>query len=414
MTVIKRIKIQLNKRIFLLSLFILSILNILLFSLLCYQGKIGLPLMPHYQYRAFPIKISEKVMFDNYKTGTILVMAKSKEAFLNRTRPDIAITYLSSPGDYILEIPNGADNVYLEAVNVQDILQGPEFSFNAPYGVYADNPLHISSSNIKDVDIVLNEKRLGSMDILMSTYKGPTVTVSGKVDFEFWFENPKGTIWIVVRSEKAYKENTYPDIAIEVISKPGKYTLKLPNNIGNVYIEAIAMKKGEMFLKPIIDSPVGTYIKNPVNIGSKDIKDVNISLLKSKSSLMATYEGPTVTVSGKIIFPNYKRDVIWIIARSEVGYRRDFYPDMVATVIPRPGKYTLELPKGIGKVYIEAANVPEAQTHGDHPPSGDAPFGDYNKNPLIVEDSPMDNIDIKLDTVFSKRAKPFDDVFSSK
>lgn len=358
--------------------------------------------------RESSIKISGRIIFNEYKNGVILVMAKSQNLFMKRSPPDIGFTLLSSPGEYTLEVPKNIGEIYLESVNTQDIFQGPSSSFDVPYGAYINNPLKISSSNIKNVDITINKEIPTPRNTFMSSYRGPTVTVSGKIDFEFWFENPKGLIYIIARSEDAYKKNSYPDIEIKAISTVGEYTIKLPKNIGKIYIETVAMKEGDVHLKPVIDSPVGTYIHNPINIGSQDVKDVNISLLKSKASLMSTYNGPTVSISGRVYFDNYEKDVIWIIARSEVGYRRDFYPDMIATVIPRPGRYSLKLPKNIDKVYIEAANVPEAQTHGDHPPAGDAPYGAYSKNPLMVKDFPIKNIDIKLNTIFSQRAKPLD------
>lgn len=112
--------------------------------------------------------------------------------------------------------------------------------------------------------------------LLMSTYQGLTVTISGKIDFPGY---KKGQ-YIKVNA-KSFPGKGLADIAFVDIPQPGAYSLKVPQNIGDVYITAVILEPGEK--NPSKDSLRGKHKDNPLKIGQSDIKGVDIIIKKSPS-----------------------------------------------------------------------------------------------------------------------------------
>lgn len=107
---------------------------------------------------------------------------------------------------------------------------------------------------------------------LMDTYQGPTVTISGKLIFPAYKQGQQ--IKIVVKALPAKgKETTL--IAVADLSQPGDYSLKVPSNFGEIYINMVV-------LEPVKQAPdaympiarLGKFLK----VGSSDIKGVDIAI----------------------------------------------------------------------------------------------------------------------------------------
>jgi len=216
----------------------------------------------------------------------------------------------------------------------------------------------------------------------MSTYKGPTVTISGRIDYPDY----KGGEQIRV-SAKSFPGEEPPDIAYIVIPQPGEYSLKVPQNIGDVYIAAVVLKPGERM--PRIGVSLGAqYSSNPLKVSSSDIKDVNMII--KKPILMSTYEGPTVSISGRIDYPDYKEgQQIRIAAKSFSGKG---LPDIASADIPRPGEYSLKVPQDIGDVYVGAVILEPGQKD----PTSDSLRQKYDKNPIKVNTTDISEVNITL------------------
>ncbi len=105
------------------------------------------------------------------------------------------------------------------------------------------------------------------------TYQGPTVTISGRIDFPGYKE---GLLRIRI-SAKSFPGEGRADIAYVDIPRPGEYSLKVPQNIGNVYISALILELVETVPRKGVS--LGTqYNGNPIKVNTEDISGVNITL----------------------------------------------------------------------------------------------------------------------------------------
>ncbi len=98
-----------------------------------------------------------------------------------------------------------------------------------------------------------------------------SVTISGKVDFPSYKEGQR--IRIMAQSSPGAK---LPDIAFVDISQPGEYSLKVPQNVGDIYIAAVVLEPGET--TPHKDSLKQIYDKNPIGVKTEDISGADITL----------------------------------------------------------------------------------------------------------------------------------------
>jgi len=120
--------------------------------------------------------------------------------------------------------------------------------------------------------------------------------------------------------------------------------------------------------------------------GGEDAADKRIA--RPFSKLMDTYNGPTVTVSGEVIFDSYKDGTISIFARTEDRARP---PDIAILTIPKPGKYILKVPKDFGNIYIGAINTKKGLE-----PEPDDLRDEYVNNPVKIGSSDIDKVDIVI------------------
>lgn len=207
------------------------------------------------------------------------------------------------------------------------------------------------------------------------------IKISGKINFS---DYQNGAITIIVRREVSGEP-----AFVKTIPRPGGYTIEIPQNLGFVYISAVNLKEGAT--KQSGDTPLGEFRGNPIYVGDEDIKDIDIVITKPspkpKPILMDSYNGPTVTITGRVIFDNYKEGKISVFARSE-GYRGT--PDISVMKIATPGIYALKVPKNFDKkIEIMAVNIKEGM-----PPSPDNPKGRYSNNPIKIGSSDIKNVDI--------------------
>lgn len=369
-------------------------------------------------YTGHTVKLSGNVMYDEYEGGIIVVSAKSKQSFERALPPDIAIIEMPSPGKYTLYVPAKIGEVYIDAVNIS----GKEDRLNlmptpsVPHGRFRDNPVIIGTYNLDNIDIVLSKKSFPIMD----TYKSATVEIAGEVIYKNYKE---GAILIILT------DMFDKDIDIVEMDKPGKFKVYVPKNIGSVYIEALNVPdkfrnfkidgyKRIFFIpngpaydgkigrsrKALPDIPFGTYLKNPIKVGSDAIKNVKISLLEKHFALMDTYKGAAVNISGRVSFKNFKdwKDkAILISARTKRYYELYCEPDIAYTKIFSTGNYSLKVPKGAGELYMDAVIVDKGDKLIEPPP--DAPYGKYIKNPIQIGLKNMEHIDIDLTSTYGKR-----------
>jgi len=108
--------------------------------------------------------------------------------------------------------------------------------------------------------------------MVMDTYQGPTVSISGKVIFPDYKEGQH--IRILLKSF-AYARGA--DIANIAMPGPGDYSAKVPQNFGDIYISATVLQPGEEF--PSSNNLDIEYNQGePVKVGTSDIPDIDIAL----------------------------------------------------------------------------------------------------------------------------------------
>ncbi len=333
------------------------------------------------------ITILGTVNFEEYKKGKILILARKKSK--KRELPDVASTWISQPGKFTLKVPKNIGSLYIDAVNVDESWEEKfPLSLTAIYGSYQTNPIHVGSFDINNIDITLKELRKPLMDV----YKGPTVEISGTVRFR---EYSKGLILILARTYPFVKG--LPDVAISELSSPGKFTLKVPKNIGSLYIDAVNVDESWNRNSPMLNStPTGSYLEDPIKITSSNISGIDITIQEITPPLMDVYKGPTVEITGKIIFKINKTEKVMIIARSKNNYiyKDRTSPDIAVKEFFLPGKYILWVPKNAGEVYLEIVRF-----KGDiHSMSSQSivSSSEYLKNPLKVGSEDIKNIDVIL------------------
>lgn len=209
-----------------------------------------------------------------------------------------------------------------------------------------------------------------------------TVTISGNVSFS---DYKSEKISVMARKQKGAS----PDF-IATIPKPGKYNLKVLKNTGLVYISAANLQADEVGLTG--NTPSGNFEQNPIDITDKDINGIDITLHNIRSAapkLMDTYTGQTVTVAGEVVFKDYKEGSIIIFAKEEGGVEGTRIADVK---ISKPGKYAMKVPKNFGKIEVGALNIKRREKS----PPAITSRGEYKKNPIKVESSNINNIDIEI------------------
>lgn len=213
------------------------------------------------------------------------------------------------------------------------------------------------------------------------------VTVSGEIVYDNYQEGELLLYW-----SKNIKQTSRPqDIGTRplILDKPGAFSIGIPKNVGKIYIMSECIKAGEK---------VAQIISEPVMVTSGDVDVGTLFLEEFKSVIMEDYKGPTVKISGKIISDNYSGGVIHIIVYKDAeSYGENLSSgDVAFKSLSRPGTYTIEVPRGIGKVYIFAVDIP---TDDPQVARGDMPgtrIGHY-KNPLEVKDNDIKGVDIIID-----------------
>jgi hypothetical protein len=117
----------------------------------------------------------------------------------------------------------------------------------------------------------------------MTVYRGPTVTISGNIMLK---DYKKGFILIRIVNvdprEAALDHWRNQDIiARQKLLKPGAYEIKVPRKIGKVYILASNLDtqdKAEILTAASSLIEESEYPNNPVNVGTQDIRGIDIEI----------------------------------------------------------------------------------------------------------------------------------------
>ncbi|MFA5356845.1 MAG: hypothetical protein WC301_05525 [Candidatus Omnitrophota bacterium] len=173
-----------------------------------------------------------------------------------------------------------------------------------------------------------------------------TVNISGEVICP----DCRGSDEITVNA-KASPGPAYLPIASVNIAGPGEYILRVSPNTGPVYLSATGNSSMGFTSSSL---RMGAYLMNPLIVGSSDINDINMIVNEfPPSAAMSTYQGPTVNISGRLVYPGFEEgQKINIIARTAP---RDKLGKLVnSLLVSGPGEYSLKVPRGSGDIYIFA------------------------------------------------------------
>jgi len=92
-----------------------------------------------------------------------------------------------------------------------------------------------------------------------------------------------------------------------------------------------------------------------------------------KEPAMNTYKGPTIRISGEVIFPYYEKGIIRISVRSK-NYYPAGPPDIASIQMRKPGAYFLLVPVDCGEVILRAAYWKSADSPSPEYSSSDTPL----------------------------------------
>lgn len=223
---------------------------------------------------------------------------------------------------------------------------------------------------------ILKDKKV---PLSMDKYRGPTVTLSGRAicpDHE--------SSAITIFASRRYRGPA--DIILAEIPTPGEYSVKIPKDLGDIHIRAVSLVPGaKSNISRGIIGFSGRYKNNPLKISSVDIKGVDLVITKRPFLLMDFYPGPTVEISGEIIFPRYEGGEIVI----SVSSKSRGPTDIAVQIIPQPGKYFLKVPRNFGNIYLRAKSLNSIEGR-----QLNKLVGRYEQNPLKVGASDINGIDI--------------------
>lgn len=361
------------------------------------------------------VTISGNIIFKNYKTGVIFIEARSKDSIKTNAPADIATAMIPAPGYYEVKVPKDIGEIYLTAINfAQRFITKP--TPDTPGGYYSKNPIKVKSKDIKNINIEITstpQSQFIQSVTKMGDYKGSTIPISGIVRFP----NYKNGLILVMAKDNSITSGNFLEgnIALAKLDKPGYFSLNVPENSGNIYLYAVNLdrldidliepKASDALLSKVSIPPYGAYLKNPVKVGTDAISNIEIEI-SLKNFLLPSFIRqtvvPTIRITGRVNFKDYKSGPIVITARSKKNFDENLLPDLAMTYIEAPGSYVLNVPKEIGEVYIEAINYINSTDIRSTPPP-DAPYGVFSNNPVRVEISDLEDIDIDL--VFKEKIK---------
>ncbi|MDD4894840.1 MAG: hypothetical protein PHW54_05960 [Candidatus Omnitrophica bacterium] len=208
------------------------------------------------------VTISGKVYCRNCRGGQQIKI--SARASMGRDASDIASVEIPGPGEYSLKIPKNAGDVYLIAAIL--LPQGKSSARDgATLGTH-DGGVKVKESDITGVDITI----AGYKPATMATYKGPTVNIYGKIIYPEFKEGQQ-----IMISVKSSSRPGPPDIAVLNLPSPGDYSLRVPQNAGDVYIQAIIMWPDQRIFSK--NNVTLRYRMNPLRIEDRNIMGVDIA-----------------------------------------------------------------------------------------------------------------------------------------
>lgn len=216
------------------------------------------------------VNICGEITAPHYEGGWILITALRVIDSVQEVEPIVKHT-IPHPGEYCIEVPRGVGYINLEVFNLDSETYIPDDTdtqrdIRTPFALYADNPLMVGSEDIAGVDIVF--EGIPSYQV-MAGYRGETIVISGEVYMPHYEE---GSI-VVTLNDGYFGE---PNIASVNMDRPGKYSVKVPKNHGNIYIGAFNVLPGKS--RPGPGTPKGEYRGNPLNVKAENIYVVNFNI----------------------------------------------------------------------------------------------------------------------------------------
>jgi hypothetical protein len=329
-------------------------------------------------YQGPAVTISGRIIFPGYQEGQWVVVSAATLPVKAREPSIIADTLLSGPGRYFLQVPQNSGAIQISA---QGIERKDKVLVPIVRGRMA-HPLEVGQDDIKGADVVLGPDVAST---LMDTYQGPTVTVSGRIIFPGYRQGQ--LIHIVVAPLPSGDVALASPLVTLYLEEPGEYSLSLPRNAGNVKFRASVFEAG------MYGSVAKGGLAEPLKVGDRDLDGVDITILPKggQSLLMRSYQGPTVRVSGRVIYPGYREgQQVRIVARS---FPEEAPADIEILDLSRPGEFSLQVPRYMGELYLGAVVLQPGETR----PGPDNLRKLYNQGrPVKVNASDIQGVDIML------------------
>ncbi|MSP54554.1 MAG: hypothetical protein EXR69_02955 [Myxococcales bacterium] len=145
------------------------------------------------------------------------------------------------------------------------------------------------------------------------------------------------------------------------------------------------------------DPVPGVAVQATMGVATDPPKGIPVAPKPAPPGTPQPNSGPQVTIAGTVGFTTYKQGAIRITAFDGDHSRPSTTPPRVLGMaeIDRPGTFSLGVPQGAGKVYIEGS-IDEDM---DGRPGPQEPQGKADRYPLTVASAPISGVKVQLNRV---------------
>ncbi len=214
------------------------------------------------------------------------------------------------------------------------------------------------------------------------------VKVQGEVYYDDYNKEDILIFWRKNLLRGAPKPTSRPLVIKQV---PASYNIYIPKTVKSFYICA----RGNVVKGKIKNNSTAYFISDLITIDPKKDKIFIDIPLKKRAMVMNNYQGRVVKISGKIVQQKYKKGFISIAVETPENHKKVFLPpDIAQKFIAGPVDYTIDVPEGVGEVYINALHYPNENYYGDMPGVLSAA---YINNPVKVGSSDIYGVDIIIE-----------------
>ena len=269
----------------------------------------------------------------------------------------LALTLLSAPGPWVLQLPAGAGPVSFAAF--RDLDQDGAPDSDVPLAPWSENPLTIAMANVGGVELTLPPQPVDETVALTGTVTCAGCPGGALVRIAAWTGDGSGAV-----------------LGLAVLPTPGAWAATVPAGVGAVAISAGRDDDGD----GAVDGGMASYAGNPVAVDAAPVSGLDITL---------TAPTPDVLVTGMVTCAQCSG--VRVLALGPPGL--DGGPPLATYWRPGGGPFVLALSPEPGSVFLAAYRDDDA----DGTPDAEGTVAPWSGNPLVLAEDPVAGLTLDLD-----------------